>query len=174
MKTLSLLICLILTTVLVGCSPISVKTDYDREVDFKKYQTFKWMPHSEKGGRSAVRENSLLDKRIKRAVDRELKAKGYDVIESGPPDVLLAYHVAVRERVDVSTVGYGYWRGRFHGRTAYIERYKEGTLVIDFVDPQLKQLVWRGAATGVIGSMEESEERINESVTKIFEKYPPK
>ncbi|HEX9652733.1 MAG TPA: DUF4136 domain-containing protein [bacterium] len=174
MKSLFVVICLVAAASLMGCSPISVKTDYDHEIDFVKYKTFKWMPHPEKGGRDMVRENSLLDKRIRRAVERELTAKGYELIESGRPDALLAYHVGVRERVDVSTVGYGYWRGRFRGRSAYVDRYKEGTLIIDFVDPELQQLVWRGAATGVIGSLEESEERINESVTKIFEKYPPK
>lgn len=174
MKIISILGCVVLSAALVGCSPISVKTDYDSEVDFAKYKTLKWMPRSEKGGRDTVHDNSLLDNRIKRAVDRELKTKGYEVIDSGRADVLLAYHVGVRERVDVSTVGYGYWRGRYHGRTRYVERYKEGTLIIDFVDPEMKQLVWRGAATGVIGSMEESEERINDSVAKIFEKYPPK
>jgi len=173
MKVISVLVCLVLAA-LVGCSPISVKTDYDHEVDFAKYKSFKWMPHSEKGGRGTVRENSLLDKRIRQAVERELAAKGYEMIETGRADVFLAYHVGVRQRVDVSTVPYGYWRGRFHGRAAYVDRYKEGTLIIDFVDPELKQLVWRGAATGVIGSMEESEEHINESVAKIFEKYPPK
>jgi hypothetical protein len=169
MKTLIILVSI---AALAGCSSISVKTDYDHEVDFGKYKTFKWMPHSEKGGRGTVHENSLLDKRIKQAVERELTAKGYELIEAGRPDVLLAYHVGVRERVDVSETRYGYWRGR-HGR-AYVDRYKEGTLIVDFVDPEIKQLVWRGAATGVISSMEEKEERINKSVAKIFEKYPPK
>ncbi|NIR68637.1 DUF4136 domain-containing protein, partial [candidate division KSB1 bacterium] len=70
----------------------------------------------------------------------------------------------MKQKVDVSRVDYGYWRGRPRGRV-YRHRYKEGTLILDIVDPQLKQLVWRGWAVGVVGNVEESEKRINESVT---------
>jgi len=34
--------------------------------------------------------------------------------------------------------------------------------------------LWRGSAVGVVGSLEESEERIRKSVAKILERYPPK
>jgi len=173
MKKRALVFCIGVLFFTGGCSSITVKTDYDREVDFGKYQTFKWMPQAERGGRDTVAENSLLDKRIRRAVERELSAKGYQLIESGKTDLLLAYHVGVKQVVDVSTVHYGYWRGRYRGRSTYVDRYKQGTLVVDMVDPQLRQLVWRGLATGVVGSIEESEEHVNESVKKILEKYPP-
>ncbi|MFQ5638886.1 MAG: DUF4136 domain-containing protein [bacterium] len=172
MKKAIQFLCLSLFFAAFGCSPISVKSDYDREVDFVHYQTFKWMPFPKgKRAQKTVKPNSLLDKRIRRAVESQLREKGYEMVRSGEADVLLAYHIGVKQRVDVSYVGYGYWRwprGRVHAH-----RYKEGTLIVDMVDPNRKQLVWRGWAVGVVGNVEVSEEKINQSVTKILEKFPP-
>jgi len=153
---------------LTSCSPIHVRTDYDREVDFSRYRTFKWMPVPKKRHKKTVRRGSLLDRRLRRAVERELEAKGYIIKESGKTDALLAYHVGVQNRVDIERYGYGYW-----GRRTYVHRYKEGTFIIDIVDAQAKQLVWRGAAQGVVGRSGNSEEKINKDIAKIFEKYPP-
>lgn len=163
-------LCLGFALVFFGCSPISVRTDYDHEVDFRKYQTFKWMPYPEKRKKRGVSPNSLLDRRIRRAVERELEAKGYKLVGSGPADALLAYNVVVEKHVDVDHYGYGYG---YWGRRTYVRRYKEGTIIIDVVDPELKQLVWRGAAQGLVGHPEGNEERINEAMFKVFEKYPP-
>ena len=173
MKLLCTFLCLSLIIGFIGCTSITVKSDYDREVNFAKYKTYKWMPAPQKRGPRGIAPNSLLDKRIKRAVEGELNAKGYQQIMVGKPDILLTYHTAVRQKVDVSAVDYGYWRGRYRGRTVTTYRYKEGTLILDFVDPKMKQLVWRGWAIGVVGNREEAEEKINKSVKKILDKFPP-
>ncbi|MFQ5751206.1 MAG: DUF4136 domain-containing protein [bacterium] len=173
MNLIRVTLCFLLLLFITSCSSITVKSDYDREVNFNRYKTFKWMPESAKDRRNTVAKNSLLDKRIRRAVERELSAKGYEIQETGKADALLAYHTAIRQKVDVTSMGYGYWRRWPRGRTVHVHRYKEGTLILDIVDPQLKQLVWRGWAIGVIGHIEESEKKINESVVKILEKYPP-
>ncbi len=167
MKAVNILLCACLLLAGSSCSPISVRTDYDHEVDFTRYQTFKWMPNAKKGGKG-VPHNSLLDKRVRRAVENELQAKGLQLVKSGKADALLAYHVGVQKRVDVSRHGYGYWR-----RHTHVHRYKEGSILVDVVDPQMKQLVWRGAAQGVVGHPEGNVENINEAIAKVFEKYPP-
>ncbi|MFQ5648921.1 MAG: DUF4136 domain-containing protein [bacterium] len=152
----------------LSCSPISVRTDFDREANFSNYQTFKWMPNPQKRKKGSVPRNSLLDKKIRRAVERELEAKGYEIIERGKADALLSYHVGMQQRVEIDRYGYGYWHRHVH-----VHRYKEGTIIIDVVDPEMKQLVWRGAAQGVVGHPEGNEEKINEAIAKVFEKYPP-
>ena len=168
MKKLFFVVLLLTAVVLMSCSPISVRTDYDREVSFEKYKTFKWMPAPKNPKRGSVPVNSLLDKRIRQSVESELAAKGYQVITTGPADALVAYHVGVQTRIDVDYYGYRYWH-----RYAYVRKYKEGTIVIDIVDPELKQLVWRGAAQGVVGHPEGNPEKVKEAVAKVFEKYPP-
>jgi len=168
MRKLAYLLCGSFLLGLIGCSPIHVRTDYDREVDFSFYKTFKWMPIPKKKRQRMVKPGSLLDVRIRRAVERELEAKGYVVKKSGPADALLAYHVGVQDRIDVTRYGYGYW-----GRRVHVHRYKEGSIIIDIVDAQEKQLIWRGAAQGVVGHPGQDPEKIDEAMAKVFEKYPP-
>ena len=52
----------------------------------------------------------------------------------------------------------------------------EGTLIIDFVEPNSKNLLWRGAAKGVFDNARTPEKRdkmINEAVQKILQNFPP-
>ncbi|RMF57941.1 MAG: DUF4136 domain-containing protein, partial [Calditrichaeota bacterium] len=153
-----------LLILLSGCSPISVRTDYDREVDFAHYRTFKWMPRAKQKKARGVPVSPLVDKRIRRAVERELASKGYVISQSGRADALLAYHVVVHQHMDVTAWGYGYrgWRyPRYRAR-----RYREGTLIVDIVDPVEKKLVWRGWATGVLAHDVESDKKIRDAVAK--------
>ncbi|MFQ5602982.1 MAG: DUF4136 domain-containing protein [bacterium] len=173
MKSIQMFLCFSFLFSLMSCSPVSVRTDYDREVNFTKYKTFKWMPNPKKRDRKSVPKGSLLDRRIRRAVERELEAHGFVVKESGKTDAVLAYHIGVQHKVDVNTTGYGYGRWGYRGRSVHVHRYKEGTIVLDIVDPEMKQLIWRGAAVGVIKRMDASEEKINEAIQKVLEKYPP-
>ena len=51
----------------------------------------------------------------------------------------------------------------------------EGTLYIDFIDANKKELIWQGMGTGYLVTriMEKKEPRIQELVAKVMEKYPP-
>jgi len=119
-----------------------------------------------------------LDKRIRGAVDAAMTSKGFTV-NTETPDVLVVYHTGMQNKVDVTDWGYSYagsyWG--WAGRDIDVYNYTEGTLIVDLVNTQSKQLAWRGSATGVVDpgrSPEEVQERINDVVTKIFDKYPPK
>ena len=127
------------------------------------------MRNPKKVSKNSVRKGSLLDKRIRRAVEQELEAKGYEVKKSGRVDALLVYHVNLQKRVEVSPARYGY----YGWRRGHVHRYKQGSIIIDVVDPRLKQLIWRGAAVGTIGKPDASQEKVSAAMTKVFEKYPP-
>jgi hypothetical protein len=170
-----------------GCSSISVKCDYDQEANFRGYKTFDWLVQPKEEittTEEAFIHNPLLRKRLKNAIARELLEQGY-LQQSVDPDFLIAYYTDIKEKVYVQSWGSGYWRG-YHGRGYYggrdvsVTQYKEGTLIIDFIDSKTKQLFWRGWAVGVVEDMgvvtkrpEEAEEKINKAVEKIFETYPP-
>ena len=165
MKKYLFTILLLLGFVLMSCSTISVRTDYDHEADFAKYQTYKWMPDPKKRiGRD--KPDSLLDKRIRRAVEREMETKGYRFIQRGRTDALIVSHIAVRNKVDIDR--YGYW-----GRRVHVHRYREGSIILDIVDAKTKELVWRGVAQGTVSYLQGDPERVNEAVSKILERYPP-
>ena len=168
---------------LLGCSQYDIKSDYDVDSNFSAFKTYAWMtePTTAEGATSAntaMQRNSLLDKRIRGAVDAAMASKGFSV-NTETPDVLVVYHTGMQNKVDVTDWGYSYagsyWG--WAGRDIDVYNYTEGTLIVDLVNTQTKQLAWRGSATGVVEpgrSPEQVQERINDVVTKIFDNYPPK
>lgn len=173
MKSLRIILSLALIAGLVSCSSVNVKTDYDRELNFSNLKTFDWMAHPQNSSANPLLRNTLLEQRVQSAVTRELAAKGYQKA-SGQADFLIAYHAGLQDKVDVTSWGYAYGRrGRYWANDVTITQYTQGTLVLDFVDAKSKELVWRGWATGVVGEPKKAQEKIDQAVAKIVEKFPP-
>ena len=174
MKILKLLflLCLVMLT---SCSSVKVVSDYDTKVDFTSYKTFAFY----KKGIDKASVSDLDKKRIMRAVEAELVAKGFS--KSANPDILVSIFTKSREQVNVSdnNVGIGWGWGYnpwFYGRTNInINQYTEGTLFIDFIDKKTNELIWQGIGSGAMkmSNIEKKEERINEFVYKIISTYPP-
>jgi hypothetical protein len=168
---------------MAGCSSYDIKHDYDMDSNFNAFKTYQWIPrtmtNASGSAQTAVENNTLLDQRIKRAVDTQMTAKGFTATGENP-DVLVVYHVGLADKVDVQDWGYtyagSYWGGGM-GRNVDVYQYTEGTLIVDLVSADSKKLVWRGSATGVVepnNSPEKMEQRVNDVVARIFDNYPPK
>lgn len=154
---------------LMSCSSVTVKSDYDREANFALYKTFDFLPH-----RSRLGVDSFNEKRIEAAVEQELIAKGYERRPGSQPDFLVAYHTRVKDKVDVDTYGYHYGLyGRRYGTYTTMREYQQSTLVMDFIDAETKDLIWRGWAKDEAGGSDEAGEKIDNAVLKILAKYPP-
>jgi hypothetical protein len=165
--------------VIAGCGPsISVTQDFDKEADFSKLKSFAWMavPNTAVGSvKAATERNSLLDKRIKTAVNSELSAKGYEMNEAAP-DFVMMYHIGVDDKVSVTDWGYGYPSPYWGGRNVSVYQYTQGTLILDIINPTDKQLIWRGEAQGTVNpdaSPEDREYRLGVAVQKLLEGFPP-
>lgn len=172
MKALQSLSLLLFAVVLTSCSSVRVSADYDKSVDYSQYKTYAFY----KDGIDKVKVHDLDKKRILKAIERELQAKG--MTASDNPDVLVNIFTEASERVDVNQWGYGWgWSWSpwmWGGNTATVSKTTEGTLYIDLIDAKKKELVWQGIGEGVLTkNIERKEERINEFVNKILEKYPP-
>src|SRR5438128_2733403 len=59
-----------------------VKTDYDRNTDFRQYKTYSW--------EKVKTRDALLVDRIKAAVNADLTAKGWTQVESGGDVAVMA------------------------------------------------------------------------------------
>ena len=211
MKNIKVFFGLILITGLIGCSRSLVKSDYDREVNFAKYKTFDWMAQPEKPGSDSLTKYNLSEKRIKKAVEKELTAKGYQKQTTGTPDFLIVYHITVEDLSDATSNGYGY-RGygyRGYGRRGYgygsygygsyghgfghhrfghhgfgyggygypgygYDDYGyEGILILDVIDAESNELVWRGWYADEVDDGEIGEKKIRQAVKHILEQFPP-
>jgi hypothetical protein len=178
-----------LALAVAGCSSLKVKTDYDPNVDFARYNTYAWLKPPVKDGasESPVEElvdpfarNSLLDKRVRSAVEKELAARGYQKASDGSGHFRVAYHVILKDKTRVRTnpgVYYGGYYDRGHygasygGASSY--DYQEGTLLIDVIDARSDSIAWRGWAIGTNKEGYYSEKQVAKAAHKILEKFPP-
>src|SRR5262249_47007907 len=118
----------------------TVKVDYDRDVDFSKFNTYAWQEN-----RSGA--NPLVDKRIVNAIDTQLAAKGWTSVES-PPNALVTYHAAIDGRRQLNAWGRGpRWSGV---GTITEEMIYTGQIVVDISEATSGQLIWRGLASTTV------------------------
>lgn len=165
---------------LTGCSSVSVNYDYDHEADFRSFTSYDWMeaPRVAVGdARSAQQMNTLLDQRIRRAVDEQMELKGLKQ-DTSSPDLIVVYHTGLEDKVNVTDWGYTY--GSYYwgwgGRAIDVYQYQEGTLIVDLINAETQMLVWRGWATKTLEenpSPEKTEYNINNIIQRIFSEYPP-
>lgn len=126
----------------------SVKSAYDKDYNLSKLQTYDYQVE-ERDKADPLATNTLLDQQIKDALEDALHANFYHQAEGSAPDFLVAYHVTSK---DVTETRRALRRGALVPRASLqIENYVQGTLVVDFIDPQTRKLVWRGVASGIIG-----------------------
>ncbi|SFZ93262.1 protein of unknown function [Flaviramulus basaltis] len=172
-KTLPLLALLIIVT---SCSSVKVAADYDQKANFSEYKTFAFF----KTGIDKAEISDLDKRRILRAIEAELLAKGFTKSEN--PDLLVSLFTKSQQRVDVynNSWGYGGWGWGGYGPWGWgynqpnTSVTTQGVLYIDLIDANKKELVWQGMGTGYLSkNMEKKEERIKEFVSEIMGKYPP-
>lgn len=148
----------------------SVTYDFDRAANFSRYKTYAWV-------RGTDLNDELNHRRIVTAVDAQLALDGLSKVEAtANPDVLVAYHASFDENLQITGFATG-WGPRF-GRsgTATASEILVGTLVVDVIDADTKNVVWRGTATKELDANAKPEKRdknINKAAEKLFKNYPP-
>lgn len=174
MKILRITPVLLLFLGLFSCSSVRVASDYDREVNFDQYKTFAFF----KPGIDKAEISDLDKKRILRAIEHEMLAKGFTKSEN--PDMLVSLFTKTNENINIyqNNYGWGYgwgWSPWYWGNGYNtVSRTSEGTLYIDLIDADKKELVWQGMGTAALAhEVDRKQERINEIVAKIMEEYPP-
>ncbi|WP_438968752.1 DUF4136 domain-containing protein [Nonlabens sp.] len=169
---------LAVVTFLVSCKTVRVSQDYALGTDFNNYKTYAYF----KAGIDEAEVSELDKKRILRAIDSEMKAKGFS--KSSNPDIMVSIFTDSKERVDVfNNMGWGWgggwgwgWGGGFWGGgfNNNVSRTTEGVLYIDLIDAKNKELIWQGVGTAPLKSTPEKKvERTNEIVKEILKQFPP-
>ncbi|MGJ5641985.1 DUF4136 domain-containing protein [Formosa sp. S-31] len=176
-KSLYMLPVLLLLFVVSSCSSVKVASDYDKEASFNDYKTFAFY----KTGIDKAEISDLDKRRILRAIESELIAKG--MVKSENPDLLVSIFTKSREQINVYNNNYGWgpygygwgWSPWYYGNYGTsVSRSTEGTLFVDLIDANKKELIWQGVGTGYLTQdMNKKDERISEFVNKILANYPP-
>lgn len=167
---------LLLVLLFASCSSVKVYNDYDKKVDFNQFKTFAFF----KSGVDKVEISDLDKKRILKAIETEMLAKGFT--KSDNPDLLVNFFTKSREQVDVNAFnnnwGYGYGYGWnpyiWGGNRTTVRTSTTGTLFIDLIDAKKKEMIWQGEGEGeIFKNQKNKEERIGEFVKEILKQYPP-
>lgn len=168
---------LVLMLLAAGCSPrIQSYVDYDPDHPVQNYNSYRWLVvEKREANETPLYHNELNDKRIKDAVDRQFKMKGYRMEKDGI-GLVVHYHIIVENKSVIYTDGYGYRYGPFWLKEERsVHYYQQGTLIIDIMDASSDELIWRGWASGVLDYdswPEDADERINNAIATIFKKLP--
>ncbi len=161
--------------VLAGCSPeIMVKTDFDKSIEVHRLTYYTWLdPKGIEERNNPLLINELSDRRIREAVDIQLAGKGY-IHSDSLAQMVVHYHIVVENKTAIRTEPYGYFYTPYWQRNnADAVRYREGTLIIDFMDTRSCSLIWRGWAVSILDDNDMiTEDLIKRAVGKIFESFP--
>ncbi len=168
---------------ITGCtSGPDIRADYDRAADFGKYRTYGFVAQA---GTDEGDFKSLSTQMLQRAASQQMEARGYARSEN--PDLVINFKGQLEEKTDIESTpapyygpgwGYGGWGGAYYGGWGGTEvtthRYNVGTLVMDVVDREKRQVVYQGGIEDVVTRemMQNREATIAAAVEHIFSKYP--
>jgi Domain of unknown function (DUF4136) len=159
-----------------------VRYDFDKNKDFSKYKTYKWVPI-----KGADQPDELTGKKLTAAVDAELATKGLTKTDRESADLYLGYQTAIGTEKQFTSynTGWGYgpgWGGGWYGGGGSSTTYSStstvyiGQLDLSVYDPVEKQLVWRGTASKTLdpkAKPEKKEKNIAKAVKKLLKNFPP-
>lgn len=161
-----------------------IRYDFDRDKDFSKYRTYKWVPV-----KGAEQLDDLTAKQVVAAIDAELANKGLTKVDSDTADLYIGYQTAIGAEKEFTSynTGWGYgpgWGPGWYGyggmsstttygstSTVYV-----GQLDLSIYDSAQKELVWRGVASKTLdpkAKPDKKQKNIIKSVRKLLKNYPP-
>ena len=161
---------LIIALTMSACSSVSVNQDFDTSYDFTGLRTYAWLPVT-----VSVNVGELKARRFMTAVDNELATLGYQKTTEDA-DFLVNVHGATQQQTDVTSYGYGYGRWGGGAGGVDVDTYTEGTLILDFVDGQSKEMFWRGTANAIVDpgqSAEKQEAKFASIAQQMLAEFPP-
>ena len=171
---------------IAGCATTKAppsRIDYDKKADFSVYRTFGFPKETgtDRGGYS-----TLVTSYFKSSVTTAMEARGYKYSEEHP-DLLVNFYMNTRERTETRSSppigGYGYYGYRYGLYSAWpmydedrTVTYKVGTINLDIVDAEKKQLIWEGVSEGRVSdeAMANPKVTVNAVVTELMRQYPGK
>ena len=175
--------CLVLPAMVWGAAS-DVKTDFDPAIDFTHFRTFAFVGGQEMG-KTGLLANPETRERIKNFIAGVMENRGLtEVPRDAEYDLAVRYWVARKQKQDekvvyssdpinVGWVSSLLGRGLglvLHGICGY--QLREGTLVVDLLDPPTKALVWRTYLRQKIEDRPAAYVQAKKNLNKSFALFP--
>ena len=178
---LKLLLLPVMAVFLAGCASQNATWDYNPDYSLTGLKTYAWLDNKEVREKNGYEANSLTDERVHSAANDILKTKGLHLSEQvDGVDVLINYVISVKTRREdqqvTTSLGFGRnsWGVGF-SNDHYVNEYEEGRLIIDFIDPETKKVLWRGVSKSRLQENLTPQDRtakINTAVSHVLAGFP--
>lgn len=173
-KSIAVILILLAGTLCVSAQKVSVGAD--PAVDLTRYKTYAW-------SRGVTSANPLISEMVVSQVDSQLAAKGLRKVDTDPELTVVVFG-STEHDMHVSNPSWApslnsIATGVAVGSQSWL--ITKGTLVVDMLDTQTKNSVWRGQATqtldrGPTGDKAKDaktvEKPIRNAVKKMFKQFP--
>ncbi len=184
---------------LAGCAsgPPKPVVDYKPDYDFGPVKKLAFYQNSgQVSGDNPLQLSDIQRGRVDSAIKFALGNKNFEFVsDPDQADLLVSWHLVTQHKTDVRTYQVpdhhmGMGMGGYYGYDRYsmyncwsctpyrtevsVRNYTQGTFIVDMIDPELRQSVWRGTTQSKLnGKKEEIQEDYNEAATVIFASFPP-
>jgi len=173
---------LITTIVIASCSSNKPTVDYRTDYNFSNLKSFAILPVDQ-----SVYDNPKISEieinRITQLMGAEL-SKRFNQVDKDQADFLVRYFLVLEERMRVDTYnasfgmyrgGYGYHYG-VQSPQVKNTYYEHGSIIVDILDANSQDVVWRGSTEGRVSknpTPQERDEKISRHLNELFSKFPP-
>lgn len=178
-----------------ACSP-TVRTSQPTDADLSQYETFAYLPNAMVA--MEAEQSDDLGEAVVDAVQMQMQQEGYS-IDQANPDLLVLLSVKRDSEVDVTrdpvyadyaaypyttgTYGVSPYYGNYYyndfatygdviGYDTDVYTYKTGTLILNLVDRESKNTVWKAVSEKSIYDGRVSPQDIAAMVNDMFEEFP--
>lgn len=181
----------ILLVFLYSCTSFEVTNNHDKNVDFKKFNTYSLYPWDKHNDKTI---NEYDKQTIISSIKSEMERRGYKYVEKNG-DLIVSTFVVLENKTSYqaytnhyggyagygggwgyygSPWAYGYgWGPGYSTTTVSKVDYLQGTLIIDIFELSNKKLIWQGIGSGeVTEDPATRDRRLPKRISHIFRKYP--
>jgi hypothetical protein len=189
-KNIYLMLAVAFVSALSACSSYNYYTAAANKTNLSSYRTFAWAPMQRDTGKQWRPLTEIGNGKIKEAAKTALLQKGLTINEQNP-DLLVGYATATGRGTKITYYytpmyggyyggfGYGWYRPFGYGYYGYgypgyggafpaRVPYREGTIIIDLIDPKTNVLVWRGYGVGELRDPKTTQREIPKVVEGIL------
>ena len=176
------LVCVSLLVCACSSTP-TADMDFDPGFDFSGVRQIAILPLNRQVTSMAA-VSDMQASRLNQSLAGELSRRGYDVVPNpADADMLMTWHLVTQERTNVRT--YNSMSARYSScwscapgssTSVRVTQYTRGTLIVDLLDPERGQSVWRSVLESRMRDMSDpvqAEEIRRTAAEAIFNEFPP-
>lgn len=170
----------LLLSACTSTTQLEANTDFDSAFDFSGVRKIAIQP-VQRMNAAAIQISDMDVNRLNRILADELTGKGFEIVnDNSEADMYLSWHLVTQEKTDVRSYNsmsyYNCWRCGPGVSDISVRQYIVGTLIVDMIDPDRGQSVWRSMVQSKLSSKMDAEKgralRL-EAGRALFAEFPP-